>query len=149
MIWKVLCNDVSVRQQDVANSLEETKQNNGISRQLQWGIYYSYVRVLGGESHLGKSFHIVANDLRVGTLQFADDFKALIELREHVHHGAGEQSVLWCDLELEREKKEQVQGDKVREAVLWQCWCCNTVIQHQEWGVWFPWGPNTQCCYVS
>lgn len=52
------------------------------------------MRVLAGESHLGKSLHVVANDLRVGTLQFADDFKALIELREHVHHGAGEQSVL-------------------------------------------------------
>lgn len=45
-------------------------------------------------SHLGKSFHVVADDLRVGTLQFADDFKALIELGEHVHHRAGEQSVL-------------------------------------------------------
>lgn len=45
-------------------------------------------------SHLGKSFHIVANDLRIRTLQFANDFKALIELGEHVHHRAGEQSVL-------------------------------------------------------
>ena len=58
------------------------------------------------ESHLGESLHVVANDLRVGTLQFADDFKALIELREHVHHGAGEQSVLRRDLELQDEKKE-------------------------------------------
>lgn len=54
-------------------------------------------------SHLGKSFHIIANDLRVRTLQFADDFKALIELGEHVHHRAGEQSVLRRDLELESE----------------------------------------------
>lgn len=44
--------------------------------------------------HLGESFHVVADDLRVRTLQFADDFKALIELGEHVHHRAGEQSVL-------------------------------------------------------
>lgn len=44
-------------------------------------------------SHLGKSFHVVADDLRVRTLQFANDFKALIELGEHVHHRAGEQSV--------------------------------------------------------
>lgn len=52
------------------------------------------VTVLEDESHLGKSLHVVADNLRVGTLQFADDFKALIELREHVHHRAGEQSVL-------------------------------------------------------
>lgn len=44
------------------------------------------VRELVGESHLGKSLHVVSNDLRVRTLQFTDDFKALIELREHVHH---------------------------------------------------------------
>lgn len=44
------------------------------------------MRALAGQNHLGESFHVVANDLRVGTLQFADDFKALIELREHVHH---------------------------------------------------------------
>lgn len=41
--------------------------------------------------HLGESLHVVANDLGVWTLQFADDFKALIELREHIHHRAGEQ----------------------------------------------------------
>lgn len=56
--------------------------------------YTQVKRALAGESHLGESLHVVAHDLRVGTLQFADDFKALIELREHVHHGAGEQSVL-------------------------------------------------------
>lgn len=65
------------------------------------------VRDLVGESHLGKSLHVVSNDLRVRTLQFTDDFKALIELREHVHHWAGEQSVLWRYLELLINKKEQ------------------------------------------
>lgn len=69
MIWKVLCNDVSVRQQDIADCLEEAKHNNVISTQLQGEKHYSCVmRVLAIESHLGKSFHIVANDLRVGTL---------------------------------------------------------------------------------
>ena len=72
----------------------------------------SFLWTLGGQSHLGESLHVVPNNLRVGTLQFADDFKALIELREHVHHRAGEQSVLWCDLELENEKKEGDQGEK-------------------------------------
>lgn len=43
--------------------------------------------------YLGKSFHIVAYDLGVGTLQLADDLEALVELREDVHHGAGEQSM--------------------------------------------------------
>lgn len=32
------------------------------------------------QSHLGESLHVVADDLGVGTLQLADDFKALIEL---------------------------------------------------------------------
>lgn len=59
------------------------------------------------EIHLCESFHIVADDLRVGTLQLADDFKALIELGEHVDHGAGEQSVLRRDLELESQIKRQ------------------------------------------
>lgn len=40
----------------------------------------------GGESHLGESLHVVADNLRVWTLQLAYDFKALIELREDVHH---------------------------------------------------------------
>lgn len=62
------------------------------------------------EIHLCESFHIVADDLRVGTLQLADDFKALIELGEHVDHGAGEQSVLRRDLELESQKKRQDWG---------------------------------------
>lgn len=59
------------------------------------------------KTHLCESFHVVANDLRVGTLQLTDDFKALIELGEHVHHGAGEQSVLRRDLELESQRKRR------------------------------------------
>lgn len=55
--------------------------------------------------HLGKSFHVVADNLRIWTLQLADDFEALVELGEDVHHRAGEQSVLRCDLELESQKK--------------------------------------------
>lgn len=120
VIWKVLCNDVGIRQQDVADGLEETKQDNVRSKQLQTRVYHRCATAWAGASHLGKSFHVVADDLRVGTLQFADDFKALIELREHVHHGTGEQGVLRCDLELECEKKEQDQRDEVREDVLWR-----------------------------
>lgn len=60
--------------------------------------------------HLGKSLHVVANDLRVRTLQLADDFKALVELGEHVHHRAGEQRVLRRDLELEREEGTRQRG---------------------------------------
>lgn len=44
-------------------------------------------------TYLSEPFHIVSYDLRVRTLQFPDDLKALVELGEHVHHGAGEQSV--------------------------------------------------------
>lgn len=55
--------------------------------------------------HLGKSFHVVADDLGIRTLQLADDFEALVELGEDVHHGAGEQSVLRRHLELESQKK--------------------------------------------
>lgn len=142
MVWKVLCNDVSIRQQDIADSLEETKQDKVISKQLQTQICQRYATASAGGSHLGKSFHVVADDLRIGTFQFADDFKALIELREYVHHRTGEQGVLWCDLELESEKAEQDQRDQAWEDVVWQC----TVIEHQKWGAWLPWGPNTQCC---
>lgn len=39
MIWKVLCNDVSIRQQDIADSLEKTKQDNVISKELQTQIH--------------------------------------------------------------------------------------------------------------
>lgn len=131
MIWKVLCNDVSIRQQDIADSLEEAKQDNGLSKQFQTQIYQMCASASAGGSHLGKSFHVVADDLRVGTFQFADDFKALIELREYVHHGTGEQGVLWGDLELQSEKTEQDQRD--------QAWGrCAVVIEHQEWGAWLP-----------
>ena len=66
------------------------------SRSREISLFYSSVRLfmlVAEVSHLGKSFHVVADDLRVRTLQFANDFKALIELGEHVHHRAGEQSV--------------------------------------------------------
>lgn len=56
--------------------------------------------------HLGKSFHVVADDLGIRTLQLADDFEALVELGEDVHHGAGEQSVLRRHLELDSQKKK-------------------------------------------
>ena len=52
-------------------------------------------------THLCKAAHEVGQSMWVGALQLLDDLKALIELREHVHHRAGEQSVLRRHLELE------------------------------------------------
>lgn len=83
---------------------------NGVSARSHRETNSTGVGTAGCEYHLCKSFHIVADDLRVGTLQLADDFKALIELGEHVDHGAGEQSVLRRDLELESQKKRQDWG---------------------------------------
>lgn len=107
--------------------------NNDVKTQSQWKMswYYNSVRlfVVAAEvSHLGKSFHIVADDLRIRTLKFANYFKALIELGEHVHHRAGEQSVLWRDLELESEKREPV-GEEL-ETFLCRCQCWNTLMQN-------------------
>lgn len=104
MVWKVLCNDVSVRQQHIPDGLGEGRTMTAYIG-LRVNRLRQPVRASAGESHLGESLHVVAYDLRVGTLQFADDFKTLIELREHVHHRAGEQSVLRRDLELQNEKK--------------------------------------------
>lgn len=57
--------------------------------------------------YLGEAFHTVAYDLGVRTLQLADDLKALVELREDIHHGAGEQSMLRSHLELLGERRER------------------------------------------
>lgn len=108
MIRKVLCYDVSVGQQDVADGLRERKSQWKFTHSYLWGTRWARE----GKSHLGESLHVISNNLRVGTLQLADDFKALIELREHIHHGAGEQSVLWSYLELENERKERDQREK-------------------------------------
>lgn len=107
--------------------------NNDVKTQSQWKMswYYNSVRlfVVAAEvSHLGKSFHIVADDLRIRTLKFANYFKALIELGEHVHHRAGEQSVLWRDLELESEKREPVDEELETFLCSFQCW--NTLMQN-------------------
>lgn len=53
-----------------------------------------------GGAHLGKPSHVVPHNLGVGALQFLDDLKALVELGENVHHGAGEERVLRGLLEL-------------------------------------------------
>lgn len=52
--------------------------------------------------HLGESSTVLRHDFRVGTLQFLDDLKALVELGENVHHRAGEQSMLRRLLELKQ-----------------------------------------------
>lgn len=51
-------------------------------------------------AHLGKPAHVVPHNLGVGALQLLDDLKALVELGENVHHGAGEERVLRGLLEL-------------------------------------------------
>lgn len=51
-------------------------------------------------AHLGKTSHVVPHNLGVGALQLLDDLKALVELGENVHHGAGEEGVLRGLLEL-------------------------------------------------
>lgn len=51
-------------------------------------------------AHLGEPPHVVPDNLRVGALEFLDDLKALVELGEDVHHGAGEERVLRRLLEL-------------------------------------------------
>lgn len=48
----------------------------------------------------GEASTVQGHDLGVGALQLLNNLKALVELREHVHHGAGEQGVLRCLLEL-------------------------------------------------
>jgi len=51
-------------------------------------------------SYLCKSAHEVSKSLRVRTLQLLNDLKALVQLREHIHHRAREESMFWCLLEL-------------------------------------------------
>lgn len=55
--------------------------------------------------HLGEAAAVLSQDAGVGTLQFPDDLKALVELGEDVDHGAGEQSVLRRLLELTHERR--------------------------------------------
>jgi hypothetical protein len=68
------------------------------------------VECFGGKTHLGKPPHVVTNDLRVWTLELADDLEALVELGEHVHHGAGEERVLRRLLELRRRRRRRRLG---------------------------------------
>ena len=46
------------------------------------------------KTNLCESSHVVAGDVRVGTIEFLDDNEALVELCEHVGHGTAEQRVL-------------------------------------------------------
>lgn len=52
-------------------------------------------------SDLGEAAVVLAHHGGVGTVQLLDDLKALVELREDVHHRAGEESVLRRRLELQ------------------------------------------------
>lgn len=60
--------------------------------------------------HLSKPLHVIPNNLRIRTFQLPDDLKALVELREDVHHRTGEERVLRRLLELQGEMK----GEKIR-----------------------------------
>lgn len=51
-------------------------------------------------AHLGKPSHVVPHNLGIRALQLLDDLKALVELGENIHHGAGEERVLRGLLEL-------------------------------------------------
>lgn len=59
------------------------------------------MRRLGSGAHLGEAAAVLGHDLGIGTLQLPDDLKTLVELREDVDHGAGEEGVLGRLLELE------------------------------------------------
>ena len=48
----------------------------------------------------GKSLHVPLPDLRILAFQLLEDFKALRQLCEHVHHGVGEVGVFRVLLEL-------------------------------------------------
>lgn len=45
-------------------------------------------------AHLSKPSHVVPNNLGIRALKLLDDLKALVELGEDIHHGAGEESML-------------------------------------------------------
>lgn len=58
------------------------------------------IRLGGTLVHLGETAAVEGHDFGVGTLQFFDDLKALVELGKDVHHRTGEESMLWRLLEL-------------------------------------------------
>lgn len=74
----------------------------------------------GSRRHLGESSVVVSQHGRVGTVQLADDPEALVELRENVHHRAGEQRVLRCRLELGSRKNQQRGGGRGYFKRIWQ-----------------------------
>lgn len=63
-------------------------------------------------SDLCKAAHEVSQRLWIRTLQLLDDLKTLVELSEHIHHGAGEEGVLRCLLKLWEKKKKKENIEK-------------------------------------
>lgn len=61
------------------------------------------IALRGTPVHLGESAAVEGHDFGVGTFQFLDDLKALVELGEDVHHRTGKEGVLGRLLELETE----------------------------------------------
>lgn len=60
--------------------------------------------------YLGEAATVLSHDVGVGAFQLLDDLKALVELREDVHHGAGEQGVLRRLLELGARRRGRRRG---------------------------------------
>ena len=58
-------------------------------------------------AHQRESLHVSLDDFRMRTLKFLDDLKALVELRKHVRHRAGEQRVFRRLLELWGQKTDK------------------------------------------
>lgn len=59
-------------------------------------------------SHLGKTPHVMAHNLGVGTFQLLDDLEALVELGEDIHYRAREQGMLRGLLELQGEHRDRL-----------------------------------------
>lgn len=55
--------------------------------------------------YLGEAATVEGHDFGIRAFQLLNNLKALVELREHIHHGAGEQSVLRCLLKLRKKKQ--------------------------------------------
>lgn len=93
---KTLGEDGAVLQQNLVDGLER--------RRTSYLKPSENVCSSAGGSYLGEAATVLSQDVWVGTLQLPDDLKALVELGEDVHHGAGEQRVLRCLLELRQQR---------------------------------------------
>lgn len=56
--------------------------------------WFTKGRYRENQGHLRKSPHVVGKDVGVWAFQLPDDLKALVELREDIHHRAGKECML-------------------------------------------------------